>query len=63
MLDRDLAELYGVSTGTLNQAVKRNIRRFPEDFMFQITWKEVESLGSQFVTLKIGYLQTSSQLP
>ena len=37
MLDRDLAELYRVSTGALNQAVKRNIRRFPSDFMFQLT--------------------------
>ena len=37
MLDRDLAELYEVSTGNLNKAVKRNIERFPEDFMFQIT--------------------------
>ena len=37
MLDRDLAELYGVTTGALNQAVKRNKERFPEDFMFQLT--------------------------
>ena len=37
MLDRDLAELYGVETRTLNQAIKRNIERFPEDFMFQLT--------------------------
>ena len=37
MLDRDLAELYGVETRILNQAVKRNIKRFPEDFMFQMT--------------------------
>ncbi|MEI7526282.1 MAG: ORF6N domain-containing protein, partial [Mariniphaga sp.] len=36
MLDKDLAELYGVSTGNLNKAVKRNIKRFPEDFMFQL---------------------------
>lgn len=50
MLDRDLAEMYGVETRTLNQAVKRNIDRFPEDFMFQLT-KE-ESLRSQIVTLK-----------
>ena len=37
MLDKDLAELYGVMTGNLNKAVKRNIERFPEDFMFQLT--------------------------
>ncbi|MBI5184884.1 MAG: ORF6N domain-containing protein [Nitrospinae bacterium] len=53
MLDRDLAELYGVGTKVLNQAVKRNIKRFPDDFMFQLT-KEEESLRSQFVTLKKG---------
>jgi phage regulator Rha-like protein len=51
MLDRALAKLYGVSAKVLNQAVKRNIKRFPCDFMFQLTWKEVESLRSQFVTL------------
>lgn len=50
MLDRDLAEMYGVETRALNQAVKRNIDRFPEDFMFQLT-KE-ECLRSQFVILK-----------
>ena len=44
MLDRDLAELYGVSTGNLNKAVKRNIERFPEDFMFQLTEKEWREL-------------------
>jgi len=52
MLDRDLAKLYGVAAKVLNQAVKRNIKRFPEDFMFQLSWEEVESLRSQFVTLK-----------
>jgi len=51
MLDRDLAALYGVETKALNQAVKRNIERFPSDFMFQLT-KE-ESLRSQIVTLKM----------
>lgn len=40
MLDKDLAELYGVLTGNLNKAVKRNIKRFPEDFMFQLTREE-----------------------
>lgn len=47
MLDSDLAELYGVSTGNLNKAVGRNIKRFPEDFMFQLTEKEWENLKSQ----------------
>lgn len=56
MLDKDLAELYGVQTKALNQAVKRNPDRFPEDFMFQMTNKEYEStfLRSQNVTLKRG---------
>jgi hypothetical protein len=48
MLDRDLAELYAVETSNLNKAVKRNIDRFPPDFMFQITQKETESLIFQF---------------
>ena len=43
MLDRDLAELYGVKTGRLNEQVKRNIERFPEDFMFQLTKEEWDS--------------------
>lgn len=50
MLDSDLAELYGVQTKVFNQAVQRNIKRFPEDFMFQLTEEEHESLRSQFVT-------------
>ncbi len=49
MLDRDLAELYGVETRVLNQAVKRNARRFPDDFMFELTREEIERI-SQFVT-------------
>jgi len=49
MLDRDLAELYGVTTGALNQAVKRNKSRFPERFMFQLNKTEVENLKSQSV--------------
>ncbi|WP_300897519.1 ORF6N domain-containing protein [uncultured Alistipes sp.] len=49
MLDRDLAELYGVTTGALNQAVKRNMKRFPGDFMFQLTNQEFANLKSQFV--------------
>jgi len=63
MLDRDLANLYGVSTKALNQAIKRNMTRFPEDFMFQLTkeetriwWAHIQSLRSrsQNVTLKRG---------
>jgi hypothetical protein len=50
MLDRDLAELYGVPTKVLNQAVKRNWKRFPEDFMFQLSKAEMENWRSQFVT-------------
>jgi len=50
MLDRDLAELYGVETKVLNQAVKRNINRFPEEFMFQLTKEELGNWKSQFVT-------------
>ncbi len=49
MLDRDLAELYGVATRVLNQAVKRNLERFPKDFMFQLTKEETQFLRSQFV--------------
>lgn len=51
MLDRDLAALYGVQTKKLNQAVKRNQKRFPNDFMFKLTRDEFISLRSQFVTL------------
>lgn len=50
MLDRDLAELYQVTTSALNQAVKRNSKRFPPDFMFQLTNQEFANLKSQFVT-------------
>ena len=49
MLDRDLAKLYGVKTMVLNQAVKRNIKRFPQDFMFQLSKEEMENWISQFV--------------
>ena len=51
ILDRDLARLYGVETFRLNEQVKRNIERFPEDFMFQLTKDENEFLRSHFVTL------------
>jgi hypothetical protein len=49
MLDRDLAALYGVETRVLNQAVKRNLNRFPDDFMFQLTHPEMEHWKSQIV--------------
>jgi hypothetical protein len=52
MLDEDLADLYGVETRTLVQAVKRNITRFPGDFMFQLAREEFDGLRSQFVTSK-----------
>jgi len=52
MLDSDLAELYEVESKVLNQAVKRNIERFPGDFMFQLTKNEWDFLRSQFVTTK-----------
>jgi hypothetical protein len=55
MLDADLAEVYGVSTKTLNQAVKRNAQRFPEGFAFQLMPEEVANLRSQFVTSSSGH--------
>jgi hypothetical protein len=54
MLDKDLAELYNVSTTRLNQQVRRNIKRFPADFMFQLQKKELEILISQFATSSWG---------
>lgn len=54
MLDRDLAEMYGVETKVLNQAVKRNIARFPDDFMFQLSDEEWLFQRSQFVTFEKG---------
>ena len=57
MLDEDLAELYGVETRVLNQAVRRHLKRFPEDFMFRLTTEEqsgCQSLRSHFVILKSG---------
>ncbi len=50
ILDRDLARLYGVETKALKQAVRRNRKRFPKDFMFQLTKPELENWRSQFVT-------------
>ena len=63
MLDRDLAELYGVETRILNQGVKRNSERFPEDFMFLLTKQEWESLRSHFVTLETGRGKYPKYLP
>jgi hypothetical protein len=54
MLDRDLAALYGVETRALNQAVKRNITRFPDDFMFEVSKVEFDNLISQTVTSSWG---------
>jgi len=58
ILDEDLTELYGVSTKVLNQAVKRNIQRFPEDFMFRLTMSEKRELPTKY-----DYLKSSIQLP
>jgi hypothetical protein len=52
MLDTDLADLYQVDTKRLNEQVKRNTKRFPEDFMFQLTLSEFENLKSQIATSK-----------
>lgn len=54
LLDRDLAKMYGVDTKVLNQSVKRNIKRFPEDFMFQLNEEEFDFLKSQIVTSNRG---------
>jgi hypothetical protein len=61
MIDRDLAELYGVTTKRLNEQVKRNSKRFPEDFMFQISIEEKEQISLQFEHLN--KLKFSSVLP
>jgi phage regulator Rha-like protein len=63
MLDTDLAVLYGVPTKRLNEQVMRNKKRFPSDFMFQLTAKEVEGLRSQFATLNPGRGQHRKYLP
>ena len=54
MLDEDLAEIYGIGTKVLNQAIRRNKGRFPEDFMFKLTIEEFANLRSQFVTSSYG---------
>jgi phage regulator Rha-like protein len=63
MLDSDLAGLYGVATKVLLQAVKRNLKRFPEDFMFLLNYQDVATLRSQIVTLKKGRGQHRKYLP
>ena len=63
MLDKDLAELYHVTTGNLNKAVKRNITRFPPDFMFQLTKEEWDSLRFQNGILEVGRGKYTKFLP
>lgn len=63
MLDADLARLYGVSTKRLNEQVRRNMRRFPRDFMFQLTKDELDFLRSQFATLGKGRGRHTKYLP
>ena len=63
LLDADLAELYGVETRVLVQAVKRNLERFPEDFMFQLTWEEANPLRSQSVILNTAVEQSDEVSP
>ena len=63
LLDSDLAALYGVTTGRFNEQVKRNLERFPSDFMFQLNEEEYAALRSQFATLKTGRGQHRKYLP
>ncbi|HEY5036616.1 MAG TPA: ORF6N domain-containing protein [Chthoniobacterales bacterium] len=63
VLDSDLAAIYGVSTGRFNEAVKRNLKRFPPDFAFQLTKAEQDSLRSQFAILNAGRGQHRKYLP
>lgn len=63
ILDRELAAIYGVSTGRLNEAIKRNAKRFPEDFMFQLTREEAERSRSQIATLNKGRGYNIKYLP
>jgi hypothetical protein len=63
LLDEDLAALYGVEVKVLNQAVKRNLERFPDDFMFQLTPEEADSLRSQIVTIEPGRGRHRKYLP
>ena len=61
MIDRDIAQLYGVETKYLNRQVKRNIKRFPPEFMFQLTQKEKEEVVTNWHHLKV--IKFSPQLP
>jgi hypothetical protein len=54
MLDEDLADLYGVEVKRLKEAVRRNINRFPADFLLELSWEEYHSLRSQIASLKRG---------
>ena len=63
MLDRDLAELYQVTTGNLNKAVKRNLKRFPPDFMFQLTEEEWKALRFQNGIIKKGRGEHTKYFP
>ncbi|MBX3164895.1 MAG: ORF6N domain-containing protein [Bacteroidetes bacterium] len=63
MLDRDLAEMYSVETKRLNEQVRRNLKRFPPDFMFQLTEEESNSLRSQIATLEKGQGKHTKYLP
>jgi len=63
IIDRDLAAIYGVSTGRLNEAIKRNAGRFPEDFMFRLTRQEAELSRSQIAILKSGRGDNVKYLP
>lgn len=63
MLDSDLAELYGVPTKRLNEQVRRNIKRFPSDFMLELSIEEADFLRSQIATLKHGRGQHRKYLP
>ena len=63
MLDSDLAALYGVTTKRLNEQVRRNLKRFPADFMYQLSAEEFESLRSHFATLKSGRGKHRKYLP
>jgi ORF6N domain len=63
LLDADLAALYGVETRVLVQAVKRNLERFPDDFMFQLTWEEAQPLRSQSVILNAAVGQDDAESP
>ena len=63
MIDQDLAELYNVSSGRLNEQVKRNLERFPKDFMFQLSKAEYNTIRSQIAILKTGRGRHRKYLP